>query len=138
MDRRLYPSDWTTIALVKKAEADWICEECGKPCRQYQESREDFKKRLLSLDNWRWGEELVPKRWVTKDGVPQVVFDPPRWGRFVLTVSHTNHDPWNPDAELRALCAPCHCRYDLSPAQRFRKSFAKREYYGQLNLLEEA
>lgn len=37
----------------------------------------------------------------------------PAIGRYVLTVAHPNHDPENPDAELRAWCAPCHCRYDL-------------------------
>ena len=44
------------------------------------------------------------------------------------------HDPWNPNARLKAFCAPCHCRYDL--AQMDRKRMIKREYLGQLNLLE--
>jgi hypothetical protein len=27
-----------------------------------------------------------------------------------LHASHINHDPWNPDAELRALCPSCHAK----------------------------
>lgn len=39
--------------------------------------------------------------------------------RRTLTVSHRDHNPRNcSDENLRALCAPCHCRYD---AQTRRK-----------------
>jgi DNA-binding transcriptional LysR family regulator len=29
-----------------------------------------------------------------------------------LHAAHVNHDPYNPQAELRALCPACHMRYD--------------------------
>lgn len=32
MNRRLYPDDWDEIAHQVKAEANWICEECGRHC----------------------------------------------------------------------------------------------------------
>ena len=57
-------------------------------------------------------------------------------GRFVLTVAHLDHDPWNPNPRLKVLCSPCHCRYDISPEQMARKRKAKLEFIGQLNLLE--
>jgi hypothetical protein len=35
---------------------------------------------------------------------------------------------------LRALCAPCHCRYDLQPSSMTIKRNLKRERQGQLRL----
>jgi hypothetical protein len=53
--------------------------------------------------------------------------------RYLLTVAHLDHVPGNCDREnLKALCAPCHCRYDLS--QMGRKQFLKRERHGQLRI----
>ncbi len=53
--------------------------------------------------------------------------------KITLTVAHLDHDPWNPDARLAALCAPCHCRYDLKEIPRKRRIWAERA--GQTNLL---
>ena len=33
-------------------------------------------------------------------------------GKVIIQVAHVNDDPWNPDPELIALCAPCHLEYD--------------------------
>jgi hypothetical protein len=61
---------------------------------------------------------------------------PTKGGRFVLTVAHLNHIPSDCRPEnLRALCAPCHCRYDLS--QMALKQQLKLERQGQLNLFKE-
>jgi hypothetical protein len=50
-------------------------------------------------------------------------------------VAHLDHSPKNCDrSNLRALCAPCHCRYDLS--QMARKKRLKAERLGQLTLLD--
>jgi hypothetical protein len=39
--------------------------------------------------------------------------------RRTLTVSHRDHDPANcADENLRALCAPCHCRYDANTRRK--------------------
>src|SRR5947209_1339437 len=38
-----------------------------------------------------------------------------------LAAAHLDHDPWNPDARLRALCQACHLRYDASWQQRQRR-----------------
>ena len=44
--------------------------------------------------------------------------------RYTLTVSHIDHNPANCAAEnLRALCAPCHLRYD---AKHHAESRARR------------
>ena len=122
MNRRLYPDNWDDIALQLKQKANWCCEECDRPCRRQGESFAEFLKRVWT--------PTFEARFPTHEG------DTPKPQRFTLTVSHTNHDPWNPNAELRALCTPCHCRYDIDPMQMARKRFAKREYDGQLNLLE--
>lgn len=107
MDRRLYPSHWNVIAYVIKSEANWTCEECGRPCRQKPESWGDFFDRV----GWEYASEP--------------------WGRFVLTVAHLDHRPENCDrGNLRALCSACHCRYDLR--QMVRKRYLKRERHGQL------
>ena len=136
MDRSLYPENWEEIALKIKQGANWICEECGKPCRKPGETVEALWNRLFEMSDLRWLDELcgrdlsiiyLRREYEAANRYPQ---------RFTLTVSHTNHDPWNPDAELRALCTPCHCRYDISPMQMERKRKAKLEYLGQENLLE--
>lgn len=121
MDRRLYPSNWNAIALLTKWLADWKCQECGKDCRHTGEELIDFIERVRG-----------PRR--SECSLAAEIMEAP--GRFVLTVAHLDHDPWNPNARLKAMCAPCHCRYDISPQQMARKRFSKREYLGQLNLLE--
>lgn len=43
--------------------------------------------------------------------------------RRTLTVSHQDHNPANCDrANLRALCAPCHLRYDAQHHVRTRQA----------------
>mgnify|MGYP006290153145 CR=1 FL=1 len=112
MQRDRYPSDWDAIAHMVKHEASWCCEACGRPCREPDETNEAFMRRL-SLEQVR--EYL----------------DRPR--RFVLTVAHLNHVPEDCRREnLKALCAPCHGRYDLG--QMRRKQMLKREAAGQLSL----
>ncbi|MEM9219544.1 MAG: HNH endonuclease, partial [Cyanobacteria bacterium P01_F01_bin.150] len=103
--------------------ANWTCEECGKPCRRTGEDLLSFIVRVRGprISECRLAAEIMEAP-----------------GRFVLTVAHLDHDPENPNARLKALCAPCHCRYDISPQQMARKRFAKRERLGQLNLLEDA
>jgi hypothetical protein len=29
-----------------------------------------------------------------------------------IQAAHLDHDPWNPNARLMAMCQPCHIRYD--------------------------
>ena len=119
MDRRLYPSNWGAIALLTKWLADWTCQHCGKQCRRTGEPLHEFIERVRGprLSECPLADEIMEHP-----------------GRFTLTVAHLDHDPWNPNARLKALCAPCHCRYDLS--QMERKRTIKRERLGQLNLLE--
>jgi hypothetical protein len=117
MNRSLYPKDWETIALAIKKENDWTCEECDRPCRRPGQSWNDFFNELLS---WGWQFNADDRNH------PQ---------RFTLTVSHTDHNPANCDRDnLRALCAPCHCRYDVQPFSMAIKKRLKAERAGQLTL----
>lgn len=112
MDRRLYPPDWKAIAHQVKQESGWSCEECGRQCRQPGERLDLFVKRVAYLP------------------VEEVFEHPQRW---TLTVAHLNHIPSDCSrSNLMALCAPCHCRYDLS--QMGRKRYLKRERLGQMVL----
>lgn len=113
MDRARYPSNWEAIALSVKQAANWQCENCGKLCQRSGEDWLDFVIRI----GWTVGEAIAASQ------------HPTRW---VLTTAHLNHDPENPHAELRAWCAPCHCRYDL--AQLPRKRRLKQERLGQISL----
>ena len=118
MDRKLYPEDWETIALEVKEAADWHCVECGRPCRRPGQ-------RFLELASL-----LIETGWIR---VGDDNFEHPT--RFVLTVSHTDHNPANCQPEnLRALCAPCHCRYDLQPSSMAIKKRLTLERNGQLTL----
>jgi hypothetical protein len=118
MNRKLYPVNWEDIARAVKDEAGWCCEECGKTCIKPGESVESFISRIQTN---RISECPV---------VFEFLEHPKRW---VLTVAHLDHCPENCDrSNLKALCAPCHCRYDLS--QMGRKRRLKQERNGQLTL----
>jgi hypothetical protein len=124
MDRKLYPANWDTIALEIKNSVDWVCENCGRPCRKPRETIEDLEDRVRE---WPDSHEDYES---DEDGFSGQIF---KSGRFVLTVAHLDHVPSNCDRiNLRAWCAPCHCRYDLS--QMGRKKILKLEREGQLVL----
>ena len=119
MDRKLYPPNWDAIATGIKVEVNWCCEFCGRACIRPGESVEEFCDRISTTENL--------------DECP-VVADfrafPRRW---MMTVAHLDHVPGNCDrANLKALCNPCHCRYDLQ--QMGRKQLLKRERHGQLRI----
>lgn len=112
MQRDLYPDDWEAIAFEVKSEANWCCEDCGKSCRRSGEDLLQFFERLNCFPL----EDLFehPQKWT-------------------LTVAHLDHQPQNCDrSNLKALCAPCHCRYDLK--QMALKRRLKLERQGQLTL----
>lgn len=121
MNRKLYPANWEAIALAIKNEANWTCQECDRPCRRPGESERSLFLRIT--ENQNWVGDLFDDR-----GNLKLV-------RFTLTTAHVNHDPWNPDAELRAWCSVCHCRYDLKSMPRKRQIRLERE--GQQNLFNQ-
>ena len=127
MERERYPKDWASIALKVKVDAGWKCQECGRPCRRPDESMGQFRQRL----GRKWKPQLVEK----KSDYEQTGELQYRAQRFLLTVTHLDQKPSNCAPEnLRALCAPCHLRYDrrFLSANRMRKL----ERNGQLNLFE--
>jgi 5-methylcytosine-specific restriction endonuclease McrA len=88
--------------------------------------------------------------WQPETSDPVFDEDSGEWGyvekptRFTLTVAHLDHNPANCDrANLKALCAPCHLRYDapLHRANAAKTRAAKREKrdqtIGQLSLIDE-
>jgi len=124
MDRTLYPADWEAIAHQVKEEADWCCEGCGRCCRRKGESLWDFCQRMEGID---FNGELD---WVNQTAMGTITDKPQRW---TLTVAHLDHNPANCNrSNLKALCAPCHCRYDLQ--QMSLKRRLRRERLGQLRL----
>jgi 5-methylcytosine-specific restriction endonuclease McrA len=113
MDRSRYPDNWEEIAFEVKSEANWECQECGRPCRQPGEDESEFAVEVLNLG---WGS----------------YFDAPQ--RFTLTTAHLDQDPQNnAPSNLRALCSGCHLRHDAP--YRKANGLAKRERAGQLPLL---
>lgn len=134
MNRALYPSDWNAIATEIKESANWICVECGRPCRKPNESIDDFSDRLVKdHPNSKFNGELFDEIHDPESG--QWGFAP-RPQKFTLTVAHLDHVPSNCDrSNLRALCSPCHCRYDLRDMAL--KKRLKLERQGQLNFLAE-
>lgn len=121
MDRRLYPHNWEEIATAVKNEVGWRCEECDRPCRMPGETLESLVFRLPN----QWLDDLELS--AEDDG------NTPKLTRFVLTVAHLDHRPENCDrSNLKALCAPCHCRYDLAAMPQ--KKRMKAERLGQLRL----
>ena len=129
MDRSLYPNNWEQIAHEVKQQANWHCEECGKPCRKPGVKWVDFVGHLLTDNSGDWYDQ-------TCDEVNGDLVEKPQ--RFTLTVAHLDHNPANCDrSNLKALCSVCHLRYDQ---EHHRKSRArtlklKQEAAGQLTLL---
>ncbi len=132
-DRSLYPGNWEEIAHGVKQQANWRCEECGRPCRKPGESLQSMMQRI----NWNGVlEECWPtEEWEDAEEFGLMKIQKPT--RFVLTVAHLNHKPEDCSrGNLKALCSVCHLEYDNSTSSRFRKRQIKAERTGQLNLLE--
>ncbi len=130
IERNLYPKNWEAIAIAIKEGANWHCENCDRPCRKSGESLEDFEERMGFAE---WAGEWVQDYWesIEDDEHGSVLIR--RSKRFELGVAHLDHVPSNCDrSNLKALCTPCHCRYDLS--QMGRKKMLRRERSGQLSL----
>ena len=116
MDRKFYPENWDEIATEIKESVLWKCEECGKQCRRNGESWAEFFSDW-DLRSDEFSEAIDHKQ------------------RFTLTVAHLDHVPNNCDrSNLRALCAPCHLRYDVK--EMAKKKRLKKEREGQINLLD--
>ena len=87
-NRARYPDDWADISLAVREAADWQC-ECRGECGTHLEGC-----------GWSQGDRVAGRR-----------------GEYsvVLTVAHLDHQPENCDrANLKAMCQPCHLRYDAA------------------------
>jgi len=116
MNRKLYPTNWDAIALEIKESNNWKCEQCGKQCKRSDESWGEF------FSGWNMQSAYYT------DAIEHTQ-------RFILTVAHLDHIPQNSDrSNLRALCAPCHLRYDVK--QMGTKKRLKKEREGQIPLFE--
>lgn len=119
MIRSLYPLEWEQIALAVKTAADWTCQECGRPCRKPGESIAQLFQRLPC-----WIREGNASLLSTMARKPQ---------RWTLTTAHLNHDPGDCRWEnMKAMCAPCHCRYDAPRKAADRR--AKKVHPSQLRI----
>ncbi len=124
MERSLYPKNWDQISRRIKQAANWHCEHCGKPCLLPNESVLDF----LTRCGFTVGEAIAAF-------LDNGKLNPNKETRFVLTTAHLNHKPEECHREnLKALCAPCHCRMDLKAIRL--KRFLKAERNGQGNLFD--
>lgn len=130
MDKKLYPKDWKQIAHGIKEQANWCCQECGRPCRLPSESNGELIERI-ETEHPHWASDLYDRP-ASSEGANGVIAARYKLTRFTLTVAHPNHDPENHDAELKAWCSVCHCRYDLK-AMPLKKRL-KAERLGQLFL----
>lgn len=118
-DCSLYPKDWKQIATTIKNEAGWRCENCDRPCRLPNESKDDF---LVRISETIWLANAFDFNGNLKIG------------RFTLTVAHLDHSPENCSrSNLRALCSVCHCQMDLRAIPL--KRYLKRERDGQLRFV---
>ena len=128
MNSKLYPSDWKAIASEIKESANWECVNCGRPCRKPGESIDDFSDRLVkNYPTNKFNGELFDEIRDHETGGWRLI---PRPQKFCLTVAHLDHRPENCNrSNLKALCAPCHCRYDIS--QMATKKRLKKERNGQ-------
>lgn len=121
MNRSRYPANWDAIALSVKSNANWECEQCGRPCRKPGESDAVLIARIKA--DTEWAPDLYDENLNLK------------LVRFTLTTAHLNHIPEDcKESNLSALCSVCHCRFDLKAMPR--KKMLLREYQGQLRLFD--
>lgn len=114
--RARYPENWEAIAEQIKTEANWCCEQCGRPCRKLGEPTAEFFARVQ-----QWRPSFLPLEFAIA----------PR--RYLLTVAHLDQVPKNCDREnLKALCTGCHLNHDRH--FRSKQRALKREWFGQLRL----
>lgn len=125
MNRKLYPSNWRTIALIVKTLAGWECQNCGRPCLEPEQDWFDFVHDLARTQS-KWYDETFEEK---NGGYVE------KKGRFVLTVAHLDHDPENPEPRLKALCPACHNKHDApNRARNAKKTRHKKKHRGQLKL----
>lgn len=114
--RARYPKNWKAIAEQVKTEANWCCEQCGRPCQKLGEPSAEFFARVQ-----QWRSNFIPLEFAVA----------PR--RYLLTVAHLDQVPKNCDREnLKALCTGCHLNYDRH--FRSKQRALKREWFGQIRL----
>jgi hypothetical protein len=126
-NRSRYPANWEQISLHVRKSAGFRCEECDRPCRHPGESWFDFVARLResARDCHRWVRETYEEVADEESGEWGYV---PKPTRFTLTTAHLDRDPANCDrANLKALCAPCHLRYDAMDNARRRAETRSRK-----------
>ena len=132
IDLSLYPKDWKQIALSIKQSANWICEECGRPCRPPGISQKDTEQWLK--DNY---PEWLPQLYKDIEDDEGNIVKIPKPQRFTLTTAHLDHNPANCQSEnLKALCSVCHLNLDRDDWNRTRKARKMKfwEQCGQLTL----
>lgn len=125
-----YPPNWKEISFDVRQRANWTCEQCGKPCRRPGQSWNDFHAYLLCDVRHPWFQEAAEEL-----PTGQLKCYPTR---FTLTVAHLDGNPSNCEPNnLKALCAPCHLRFDIAQHIRTRSGnkYRKRQAQGQLELL---
>lgn len=130
MNRDLYPSNWEKISQSVRNEANWICEDCGRPCRKPGVNKSDF---LEYIKDTPWHSDSFEE--ITNDIGEHFIIDKP--GRFTLTVSHRNHNPLDCRREnLQALCSVCHLKYDAPHHAQTRRANKRKaqEANGQMSL----
>lgn len=95
INKSKYPANWKAIATTVKENADWMCQQCQRPCKKPNESWDEFKYKLAKKSKAMY-----------LDCCEKPI-------RFVLTTSHKDHDiNNNKPNNLAALCSVCHLRYD--------------------------
>jgi hypothetical protein len=136
-NRDQYPKNWRQTSLSVRTAANWRCEQCDRPCRRPGEDWITFAIETLSAFP-AWYAESYEEVTDDETGECGIVEKP---GRFTLTVSHRDRNPSNGDrANLWALCAPCHLRYDIqqhvtnASKTRSRKRDDRDRAIGQLSI----
>ena len=82
--------------------------------RLYPTNWEDLARACKERAGWRCehcGVEHGTSAVSERTGVVYTIY---------LAAAHVDHDPWNPQPRLLALCPSCHARYDYSWHERER------------------
>lgn len=118
--RHFYTIDWPQLsAVIRFVRAQSRCEGCGRPHMQDVQYLGDGRWWDVAATCWSDGRGHLLRRALPAPesmaaGLVKIT-------RVVLATAHRNHDTAdNADANLAALCQPCHMLHDWPEHQRRR------------------
>lgn len=114
--RAKYHPDWEKLSQECIEAANNKCEECGSIGRTWR------LKKKYAVHEAQLFLPLIETLPINQEAEQK------KMCKVVLNAAHLEHDPWNPNPHLRALCQACHLLYDRMENGRNAWATKQRRY----------